>query len=76
MPGLKTLSNNPGVDLQSGMTGLGLRAPIINMRIKKGENKMDVSIRKLKLRKYSKGLNFSFQFLTALVNGGSLEAVR
>ena len=30
--GLKTPSNNPDVDLQSGMTGRDLRVPVINMR--------------------------------------------
>ena len=30
--GLKTPSNNPDVDLQSGMTGQDLRVPVINMR--------------------------------------------
>ena len=34
VPGLKTLSNNPDVDLRSGMTGRGLRVPVINMRNK------------------------------------------
>ena len=29
---LKTPSNNPHVDLQSGMTGRDLRVPVINMR--------------------------------------------
>ncbi|MHB8371943.1 MAG: hypothetical protein ACYDBI_04420, partial [Thermoplasmataceae archaeon] len=29
---LKTPSNNPDVDLQSGMTGRDLRVPVINMR--------------------------------------------
>ena len=29
---LKTTSNNPHVDLQSGMTGRDLRVPVINMR--------------------------------------------
>ena len=30
--GLKTPSNNPDVDIQSGMTGQDLRVPVINMR--------------------------------------------
>ena len=30
--GLKTPSNNPNVDLQSGMAGQDLRVPVINMR--------------------------------------------
>ena len=30
--GLKTPSNNPDVDLQSGMAGQDLRVPVINMR--------------------------------------------
>ena len=29
---LKTLSNNPDVDLRSGMTGRNLRVPVLNMR--------------------------------------------
>ena len=29
---LKTPSNNPDVDIQSGMTGQDLRVPVINMR--------------------------------------------
>ena len=32
VPGLKTLSNNPDVDLRSGMTGRDLRVPVLNMR--------------------------------------------
>ena len=31
VPDLKTPSNNPDVDIRSGMTGRGLRVPIINM---------------------------------------------
>ena len=29
---LKTLSNNPDVDLRSGMTGRDLRVPVLNLR--------------------------------------------
>ncbi len=36
---------------------------------------MDVIIRKIKLGRYGKGLNFSFQFLIALANVVSLEKV-
>ncbi len=32
VPGLKTSSNNPDVDLQSGMTVRDLRVPVLNMR--------------------------------------------
>lgn len=32
VPNLKTLSNNPDVDIQSGMTGQDLRVPVLNMR--------------------------------------------
>ncbi len=30
--GLKTSSNNPDVDIQSGMTGRDMRVPVLNMR--------------------------------------------
>ena len=90
VPGLKTPSNNPGVDIQSGMTGRDLRVHVINMRnepliiatsgkgmiIKKEEKKMALSVRKVQLRRYGRGLKLNLQFLSALTNGVSLEVIR
>ena len=79
---LKTPSNNPDVDLQSGMTGRDLRVPVINMRgqpivIKGGEKKMDVNIKKVNLVRYGKGIQFVPQFLPPLkkvgILGGELD---
>ena len=85
---LKTPSNNPHVDLQSGMTGRDLRVPVINMRneplitcvksiIEKGEEKkLDINTKKVKLVKYGKGLRFTAQFLPPLKKVGILGGVR
>ncbi len=85
---LKTPSNNPDVDLQSGMTGRDLRVPVINMRneplitcvksmIEKGEEKkLDINTKKVKLVKYEKGLRFTAQFLPPLKKVGILGGVR
>ncbi len=75
--GLKTPSNNPDVDLQSGMTGRDLRVPVINMRgqpivIKGGEKKMDVNIKKVNLVRYGKDIQFVPQFLPPLKKVGIL----
>ena len=69
--GLKTPSNNPDVDLQSGMTGRDLRVPVINMRNRPlmptiaGKARM--------LIKNGKGLKFNIQFLPPLKRWVSLE---
>ncbi len=44
--------------------------------IKKGEKRMDVSVKKVELRRYGKGLKFNLQFLPPLKGGGALGAVR
>ena len=44
--------------------------------VKKEEKKIVLSVRKVQLRKYGKGLKFNLQFLSALANGVSLEAIR
>ena len=74
--GSKTLSNNPDVDLRSGMTGRDLRAPVINMHsygkravIRNGEKKMDVSMKRARLVRYGKGLQFQSRFIPALTDG-------
>ncbi len=81
---LKTPSNNPHADLQSGMTGRDLRVPVINMRneplipcvkstIEKGEEKkLDINTKKVKLVKYGKGLRFTAQFLPPMKKVGIL----
>ena len=86
--GLKTPSNDPDVDIP-GMRGRDPRVPVINMRnqplmpttprnagkliIKKEGKKMDVSVKKVKLRRYGKGLKFNIQFLPPLKRWVSLE---
>ena len=79
---LRTPSNNPHAELQSGMTGRDLRVPVINMRgqpivIKGGEKKMDVNIKKVNLVRYGKGIQFVPQFLPPLkkvgILGGELD---
>ncbi len=74
---LKTPSNNPHAELQSGMSGRDLRVPVINMRgqpivIKGGEKKMDVNIKKVNLVRYGKGIQFVPQFLPPLKKVGIL----
>ena len=44
--------------------------------IKGGKMKMDISIKKVKLVKYGKGLEFTTQFLTYLKNMGIPGGVR
>ncbi|MHB1813101.1 MAG: hypothetical protein ACYCPR_11955 [Thermoplasmataceae archaeon] len=78
---LKTPSNNPHVDLQSGMTGRDLRVPVINKRgqpivIKGREKKKDVNIKKVNLVRYGKGIQFVPQFLPPLKKVVSLGGVR
>ena len=78
---LRTPSNNPHAELQSGMTGRDLRVPVINMRgqpivIKGGEKKMDVNIKKVNLVRYGKGIQFVPQFLPPLKKVGILGGVR
>ena len=82
---LKTLSNNPHADLQSGMTGRDLKAPVINMRneplitcvksiIEKGEEKkMDTDV---KLVRYRNVMQFEPQLLPTLTHGVSMEEIR
>ena len=81
---LKTPSNNPHADLQSGMTGRNLRVSVINMRneplitcvksiIEKGEEKkMDTDV---KLVRYRNVMQFDPQLLPTLTHGVSLEVV-
>ncbi|MHB8357986.1 MAG: hypothetical protein ACYDCP_00580 [Thermoplasmataceae archaeon] len=81
---LKTPSNNPDVDLQSGMTGRDLRVPVINMRneplipcvkstIEKGEEKkMDTDV---KLVRYRYVMQFGPQLLPTLTHGVSKEEI-
>ena len=85
---LKTPSNNPHVDLQSGMTGRDLKAPVINMRneplitcvksiIEKGEEKkMDTDIKNVKLVRYRNVMQFDPQLLLTLTHGVSMEEIR
>ena len=85
---LKTLSNNPHADLQSGMTGRDLKAPVINMRneplitcvksiIEKGEEKkMDTDIKNVKLVRYRNVMQFDPQLLPTLTHGVSMEEIR
>ncbi len=82
---LKTPSNNPHVDLQSGMTGWDLKVPVINMRneplitcvksiIEKGEEKkMDTDV---KLVRYRNVMQFEPQLLPTLTHGVSMEEIR
>ena len=84
---LKTPSNNPHVDLQSGMTGRNLRVSVINMRneplitcvksiIEKGEEKkMDTDIKNVKLVRYRNVMQFDPQLLPTLMHGVSLGVV-
>ena len=84
---LKTLSNNPHADLQSGMTGRDLKAPVINMRneplitcvksiIEKGEEKkMDTDVKNVKLVRYRNVMQFEPQLLPTLTHGVSLGVV-
>ncbi|MHB1741827.1 MAG: hypothetical protein ACYCSA_04590 [Thermoplasmataceae archaeon] len=84
---LKTPSNNPHADLQSGMTGRDLRVPVINMRneplitcvksiIKKGEEKkMDTDVKNVKLVRYRNVMQFEPQLLPTLTHGVSLGVV-
>ena len=84
---LKTPSNNPHADLQSGMTGRDLKAPVINMRneplitcvksiIEKGEEKkMDTDIKNVKLVRYRNVMQFDPQLLPTLMHGVSLGVV-
>ncbi|MHB1493707.1 MAG: hypothetical protein ACYCP1_08605 [Thermoplasmataceae archaeon] len=65
---LKTPSNNPDVDIQSGMTGGDLRAPVLNMR---NEPLMPTTPGKAR-----KGLRFTAQFLPPLKKVGILGGVR
>ena len=44
--------------------------------IKGGEKKMDISIKKVKLVKYGKGLRFTTQFVSTLPQGVFLEGVK
>ena len=85
---LKTPSNNPHADLQSGMTGRDLKAPVINMRneplitcvksiIEKGEEKkMDTDIKNVKLVRYRNVMQFDPQLLPTLTHGVSMEEIR
>ena len=82
---LKTHTNNPHVDLQSGMSGWDLRVPVINMRneplitcvksiIEKGEEKkMDTDV---KLVRYRNVMQFDPQLLPTLTHGVSMEEIR
>ncbi|MHB8561087.1 MAG: hypothetical protein ACYDAP_07995 [Thermoplasmataceae archaeon] len=84
---LKTPSNNPHADLQPGMTGRDLKAPVINMRneplitcvksiIKKGEEKkMDTDVKSVKLVRYRNVMQFEPQLLPTLTHGVSLGVV-
>ncbi len=84
---LKTPSNNPHADLQSGMTGRDLKAPVINMRneplitcvksiIEKGEEKkMDTDVKSVKLVRYRNIMQFEPQLLLTLTHGVSLGVV-
>ena len=84
---LKTPSNNPHADLQSGMTGRDLKAPVINMRneplitcvksiIEKGEEKkMDTDVKNVKLVRYRNVMQFEPQLLPTLTHGVSLGVV-
>ncbi len=44
--------------------------------IKKGEKRMDANVRRVKLRRYGKGLKFNIQFLPPPKGWGALEATR
>ena len=84
---LKTPSNNPHVDLQSGMTGRDLKTPVINIRneplitcvksiIEKGEEKkMDTDVKSVKLVRYRNVMQFDPQLLPTLTHGVSLGVV-
>ena len=84
---LNTHTNNPHVDLQSGMTGRDLKAPVINMRneplitcvksiIEKGEEKkMDTDVKSVKLVRYRNIMQFEPQLLLTLTHGVSLGVV-
>ncbi len=84
---LKTPSNNPHVDLQSGMTGRDLKTPVINIRneplitcvksiIEKGEEKkMDTDVKSVKLVRYRNIMQFEPQLLLTLTHGVSLGVV-
>ena len=84
---LKTPSNNPHADLQSGMTGRDLKAPVINMRneplitcvksiIEKGEEKkMDTDVKNVKLVRYRNVMQFEPKLLLTLTHGVSLGVV-
>ena len=84
---LKTPSNNPHVDLQSGMSGWDLRVPVINMRneplitcvksiIEKGEEKkMDTDVKNVKPVRYRNVMQFDPQLLPTLTHGVSLGVV-
>ena len=84
---LKPPSNNPHVDLQSGMTGWDLKVPVINMRneplitcvksiIEKGEEKkMDTDVKSVKLVRYRNVMQFDPQLLPTLTHGVSLGVV-
>ena len=84
---LKTHTNNPHVDLQSGMTGRNLRVSVINMRneplitcvksiIEKGEEKkMDTDVKNVKLVRYRNVMQFEPKLLLTLTHGVSLGVV-
>ena len=84
---LKTHTNNPHVDLQSGMTGRNLRVSVINMRneplitcvksiIEKGEEKkMDTDVKNVKPVRYRNVMQFDPQLLPTLTHGVSLGVV-
>ena len=84
---LRTPSNNPHAELQSGMTGRDLKAPVINMRneplitcvksiIEKGEEKkMDTDVKNVKLVRYRNVMQFEPQLLPTLTHGVSLGVV-
>ena len=85
---LRTPSNNPHADLQAGMTGRNLKAPVIKMRneplitcvksiIEKGEEKkMDTDIKNVKLVRYRNVMQFDPQLLLTLTHGVSMEEIR
>ena len=80
-PSLKTPSNNPDVDAQGnavwtvGRKNLLVVSADIFPKKKRGEKKMDISTKKVKLVKYGKGVRFTAQFYPTLSHGVSLGEV-
>ena len=72
---LKTLSNNPDVDPPQPAGGheAVMQVFILN---RNGKKKMDVSMKKVRLVRYGKGLQFQSRFLPILTGGVSSGGIR